>query len=234
MRLTVFLSAAALLLAGAAQAQTDFSFGPRLGLTSGRAANPVFNGFFEHQRLLLGGQLGLAAQWQRGAWALRPALQYTQKGSRERTEYVLTNANGQPTERRRITSVQRFNYLELPLHLAYAPAWARGAQLLAGPYLGVGVGGRLESEDVPLEGSGNTYRHKQPVTYPSLISNSGDARLLDWGLDAGLGYQTGPLLVQAQYSWGLRNVRTGIGIPEYRVYLRTGSVSLTYLFGRRS
>ena len=62
------------------------------------------------------------------------------------------------------------------------------------------------------------------------------ARHLDYGLQAGLGYRRGALLLQATYRLGLRSpgvatTRGGYSYEGPTYYNRAVQVSLAYLFG---
>ncbi|KUG06641.1 hypothetical protein ASU33_04675 [Solirubrum puertoriconensis] len=180
---------------------------------------------------LAGAQVGLAGQWQWGAVRLQTAMLYTQKGARQRTQYALPSPTGELLYDYRIRT--RFGYLEVPLHLAVAPVWARYLQVFAGPYLAMGVGGQFEQEYQPTGGQNQPVREARPLEYTAFMKSYADAQRYDTGISAGLGYQTGPVLLQAQYSWAWQNNRpawySGPGTARYH---RTAALALTYLLPR--
>ncbi|QHJ09096.1 outer membrane beta-barrel protein [Hymenobacter busanensis] len=230
----LFAAAVAAFLFAAQPTQAQFSLGPRVGLNAATfrvSPDPIG----ENPRRLPGYQVGAAAQWRLGAVAIQPAVLYTQQGARHHAQqHVLLKSGELAPYRTRNTT--RLNYLELPLHVAYAPAWARHAQVFAGPYFGMGVGGYLEAEPEVSEVQGIPVSpSREKAQFPRLLGSREDARLFDWGLQAGVGYQRGPVLVQLQQSGGTRDVW-----PDYyqgrngRRYHRVTSFTLTYLFGSKS
>ncbi|RZK61455.1 MAG: PorT family protein, partial [Hymenobacter sp.] len=179
--------------------------------------------------------------------AVQPAVLYSQRG------FVLRQAgtfSGSGDPYLHHTSV-RLDYLMLPLNVAYTQhANGQGAQVFAGVYLGVLVGGRFR-------GTTTTYYGPNQAAYES--SEQGNVRVgdpadvraynvygrrFDSGVQLGLGYRCHGLLAQASYSLGLRNVDTfnssayymrafeSYGGPSYRN--QAFQVSLAYLVGTKS
>ncbi|GAB2960755.1 hypothetical protein GCM10027048_30790 [Hymenobacter coalescens] len=235
MPLRIIAPAAALLLsfcALAVPARAQFSIGPRLGLNASTFhVSKTAPG--ERHRLLPGVQFGVVSQIRMGRWALQPGLLISQKGSRDRTTQTITPAQGAPVTFRE-KHTRRIPYVELPVHLAYQPRWAHGFHAFAGPYLAVGIGGYFESDPEPVTINGYTLeRFRSPVSYPTLLGGSSwSVRWEDVGLNAGVGYQKGRLLMQLQQSFGATNVwpdKTS-GLQARRSH-RVSSLTLTYLFG---
>ncbi|WP_071885885.1 outer membrane beta-barrel protein [Hymenobacter sedentarius] len=139
----------------------------------------------------------------------------------------------------------RLNYVALAVHLAYAPAHSgQGVQAFVGPYLGALVGGHRVVDDLiaspqPVEIRTRVAGGGHP--YP-LVDRTYYSQQLDAGVQAGLGYRAGPLLVQADYSWGLRNLTPPVvdennniiapsGFPSYS---RAFQASCAYLWSRNA
>jgi hypothetical protein len=188
----------------------------------------------EQHRLLAGVQAGVAANIQMGHWTIQPAFVFSQKGSWSRNTQTLTPEQGPPITYQE-KNTNRIPYLELPLHIAYTPGWARGAHIFAGPYVGIGLGGYSEIDPDPVTINGYTLeRHRSQWTSPTLLGGTGTIRWEDVGLNAGLGYQRGKWLLQAQQSFGFTNVwpDTHSGQNARRSH-RVTSLTVTYLFGGR-
>ena len=131
---------------GVAQAQTSFSFGPRLG---GNLSTATFNTLAQatagnsmasiSRSSLAGFQVGVAASIGNGPWLVQPALVFSQKGLKQSATATDTFGNETITENLSVTS--RVNFLELPVNIAYAfGADGQGFQVFAGPYLAMGGG----------------------------------------------------------------------------------------------
>ncbi|GAB3834330.1 hypothetical protein GCM10028821_28620 [Hymenobacter jeollabukensis] len=223
----VLLSAA--LFPAAAQAQAQFTFGPRVGagLSTLKLAAPLPAG--ARVRPLPAYQLGVMTQLRYHSVAVQSGLLYSTRGSQASSKYSFTA--GQRTVEASSSSRVRYTYLEVPLHLAYSPAAARGLQVFAGPYGSVGVGGRQHAEFQQFDEQGNylgTQVNDSPVSYAGIIFQTSGPRTFDYGLNAGLGYERGRWLAQAQYSWGLSNLYAATKTDELRQYHRAASVTLTY------
>jgi hypothetical protein len=210
------------------QAQTRLSVGPRAGFHLSRLRYHVEDlpGRRYHQRALPGYELGVSAQCRLGSWALQPALLLSTKGEASDVRATVPTAQGSYELHNRFR--ERYNYLELPVHLAYQPAWARGAQVFAGPYLAVGVGGHYHAEVQQHDLDGNylgTVVRDSRLRYAGISQPGSSPRTLDYGLEAGLGYQRGRWLAQAQLGWGLRSVDGNYQDGQYH---RVAALALTY------
>jgi len=247
---------------GVAQAQTSFSFGPRLG---GNLSTATFNTLAQatvgnstasiSRNSLAGFQVGVAASIGNGPWLVQPALMFSQKGLKQSATATDTFGNETITESLSVTS--RVNFLELPVNVVYAfGADGHGFQVFAGPYLAMGVGGKAEytyavSSTDPTSffngqesGStgysfGNTFAEPDPNPNPNGSTAELDARArrFDAGLNLGVGYRTGPVQVQLGYAIGLLNAQ-----PDYPAsyqlkndtgYHRNAQLTATYFLPSR-
>lgn len=122
-----------------------------------------------------------------------------------------------------------FTYLQVPFHLIYHNS---NFQAFVGPYFSHGLAGLnrwkydgdTELED--LEPTTKTVSFDDDQSYFNAF---------DYGIDLGVGYQVGPILINAGYSFGLGNIQPkyediDIGIDITMSY-RTISLSGTYFFG---
>lgn len=216
-------------LLGPVAAQAQLRIGPRIGFNLSHQRTPNFDhpGSRYRQQPLPGCQFGVAAELRKGSWALQPSLLFTTKGQRATVRYSVT---GQPDGPQGVNRFTECNYyLEVPVQLAYQPAWARGLQVSAGPYAAVGLSGHYSDQIQQFDIDGNyqrTISREGPVEYAGIIFPTSGPSTFDLGLNAGLGYAWGPWLAQLQYSWGLRDV---YAYHHEHIYHRTGSVSLSYL-----
>ena len=183
-------------LAPAARAQTTFCLGAQVGGTLSSLRYSTGSAYSTSLRPGL--EAGLLATWQYQHWSLQPGVRFSQQGAFLHQELY---PGGAAEER-----AYRFNYLSVPLTLAYAiRSDGQGLQVFAGPYVSMLVGG--------------SYRYRFPYT---LVAGdvSGQVRAgglnatdayyhtqrVDAGLQAGVGYRFRHLLVQASGSLGLRNL----------------------------
>ncbi|MBF9141137.1 porin family protein [Hymenobacter properus] len=237
------LTGALNLAGGRAQAQLRVSVGPTLGL------NVTTAPYFERRSFATthtqGVEAGIQAYIGQNHWELQPALLFSQKGFGINDNYTEESA-GQTTII--VTkSTYRLNYLTLPLNLAYNQrADGQGFCLFAGSYAGVLLGGTYSngisySVRTPRSASGGYSEFSGPVAGGDYFSNTfGDkayyCRRFDFGVQGGLGYRHGPLLVQAGYSLGLRNLGADFQLgngstvdgPTFRN--RAFQASFAYLF----
>lgn len=116
-----------------------------------------------------------------------------------------------------------------------------GFQVFAGPYIGVGLGGKYKGEstisingEVVEELSGSD---EENIKFVGKGSNGNEAELrrIDWGFNAGVGYKAGPFQAQLGYGLGLGNL-----IPKYdnddsddKLHNRGVHFSVAYFFGTK-
>jgi hypothetical protein len=243
-----FFLASSLLLAGTAQAQATFTFGPRVGLNVARAHFPEAPNFLDSENeytSLAGLEAGVTGNVQLGHFAFQPSVLFSQKGytsSGVSPAYVL----GNPPFPRRYEQSLRLNYLTLPLNFAFTLRRdGQGLQAFAGPYLGLVVGGNYTHRLYNGDSNGPALEQKtsRKVKAADGVTDSGGyeyAQRFDGGLQAGLGYRLNAFQLQASYSLGLRNAAVrfygadGVVYDQTAYYNRAFQVSLSYLFGAKS
>jgi len=225
-RTTHLLTGILVLAASAAQAQSAFSIGPLASLTVAGANPDTSPDVTITYRT--GAEAGIQSVVQFGHVAVQPSLRYTQKGFHYHYGHGLYDSD----------TDYRLNYLTLPLNVAYSlRPDGQGLQVFAGPYVGMLLGGNYQTSAYDRSGfgggrysregkiaPGEEYRVPPPGTtvadYPLL------SHRFDSGVQTGLGYRYGKLLVQASFSFGLRDL--GPELPYYRN--RVAQASLSYLF----
>lgn len=137
------------------------------------------------------------------------------------------------------------NYIEIPVNVAYK---IKDFQIYAGPYLAVGISGENKYDYSLTNTDGvNTYTFSDrgDYTYKPIFGEANAAdfsddsepfRALDYGLNLGVGYDVGPVVVSLGYSLGLGNIT-----PKYegstadpsdsKLSNRVLNVSVTYFLG---
>ena len=224
-----------LFFTAAAQAQTTFSIGPKVGFTASSVRLRDNAHYASSAQYRTGFEAGLISTIGFGHWQLQPALLFSQKGYR--FGFNSSTFVGE-------TDKVRLNYITIPLNLAYAQRPdGRGLQVVAGPYLGVLTGGNYEHQFIPIDplgGASPVISGSVSAAGQSGTTYTAHSQRVDAGLQAGLGYRTGSLLIQATYSLGLRDVGVGpdgygpfnIVSPSYSNHAI--QVSLAYLFSPKS
>ena len=179
---------------------------------------------------LWSGNAGLAAEVSWGWLAVQPAVLFTQKGFRAQDSWTETH-NGTSLALNSLTRL-RLNYLEIPVNLV---ATVHGFQLLAGPYVSVGLTGRYHDEATLPLGSEysrdyTTYQftRDEKVYFSNKSRNYDDivVRRLDAGFTVGVGYRYKGWQVQPTYTRGIRY--TGYA---YQAKNQSAQLNLTRFFG---
>lgn len=174
------------------------------------------------------------------ALSLQSGLMYTTKGWAVDLDEVLKEdiADGLS-----IDGYYRFmfNYLEVPFNMAYKFG---NIQVYAGPYVSLMLNGKMKY-DVTMEEDGESFDESDEIKYVPVFGEVKDGDIddedmavygLDYGLNAGVGYRIGQILITAGYSFSLGNI-----VPAYegdtemrennRISPTTISLSATYFFG---
>jgi hypothetical protein len=228
------LALALLSAAPLAHAQVRFSAGPQVGYTLTTVNFKIDNGAATYVTSSRSGfTAGVMADIGFGHLAIQPAVQFTQKGYDQVATYSLVTSN-------RIS----LNYLAIPVNLAYTQhSDGQGAQVFAGPYLGILLGGNYSAETTGGQVS-NPEKGKVVAAEsytPNFMDSNFYSRRVDAGLQFGLGYRYQGLLLQAVYSLGLTNQASVAeqlpGGPRYAPITyrnRAFQLSLAYLLGPKS
>ena len=134
------------------------------------------------------------------------------------------------------------NYIEIPLNFAFKH---NDLQIYAGPYVAVGIGGKQKADfTASYMGYSETVKDEMKikpffgeVKEGDLKEDEGAFNALDFGLNFGLGYMIGPILVQGGYSLGLANTNpkyegaTDSYRDDYKTSNRVITLSVSYFFG---
>jgi hypothetical protein len=214
-RLPTFLFAALVLSAATATAQTTFKLGVRGGVNRALttvAPSSSATGLNTYDRSadkapIYAWQAGLVLEAAFGKFAVQPALVFSQKGEKFNTGAYYNAIGGGFAASS--NSINRYNWLELPVNFVYTLHGDHGLQVFAGPYVAVGVGGRQTGTNYIAAPniSYAPYEFDNKVTYGSATSN----RRFDAGVNFGLGYRQGPVQVQASFGLGFVNLHQETG-----------------------
>ena len=178
-------------------------------------------------------------------FSFQPALLFTTKGSiADMKEQIEIDVEPFPIIYIDGISHTTLNYIEIPLNFAFK---ANDLQIFAGPYLAMGFGG-LRKQEYTVSYSISSW---DPIDYRQEIKlkpvfgevkendlgrNEDAYTALDYGLNFGLGYMVGPMLIQGGYSLGLGNItpkyedNTKLHPSEYKKSNRVITLSISYLF----
>jgi hypothetical protein len=224
----LLLAGALLLTVASASAQTTFRLGVRGGAnralttvaTASNSPNTYPFSYSADKSAIYAWQAGLVAEWAWGKFALQPGLQFSQKGEKLNTS---ATTDGIVRTSSQTTSINRYNWLELPLNFVYTLHSDHGLQLFAGPYYGPAVDGIPFDFDNPVSYGTDTNNHR-----------------FDAGANFGIGYRQGPVQVQLGYGLGLlnlhqpsTNVMLGAIYHEFNAdaaYNRVAQLTGTYFF----
>jgi hypothetical protein len=240
----LLLASSLLLTVASASAQTTFRLGVRGGAnralttvaTASNSPNTYPFSYSADKSAIYAWQAGLVAEWAWGKFALQPGIQFSQKGEKLNTT---ATADGIVRTSSQTTSVNRYNWLELPLNFVYTLHSDHGLQLFAGPYVALALGGRQRGTNYPYYGpfvDGIPLDFDNPVSYGSDTNN----HRFDAGVNFGIGYRQGPVQVQLGYGLGLVNLHQPspnimLGAPYHEfnadaAYNRVAQLTGTYFF----
>lgn len=93
-------------------------------------------------------------------------------------------------------------YLDIPLNIKYKINFGKAKMYFAtGPYLGIGIGGKIKTEASYLSLS---EENTEDIQWGG--DNNDDYQQLDYGLNFGLGIETGNIGIGFRYGMGLANI----------------------------
>ncbi len=177
-------------------------------------------------------------------FSFQPGLLYTSKGYSYDMDALLIDIIGEDLDGAEIDGFSRasFNYVEVPLNFAFK---ANGLQIFAGPYLAMGLSGILKY-DYSITYMGFSESDKDEMKMKPFFGEVKDADLdededafsaLDYGVNAGIGYRFGPVLIQGGYSFGLGNMTPAYegdsdsDRADYKISNRVITFSASFFFG---
>lgn len=241
-----FLLFAAVVFSFSAIAQ--FSFGPKVGMNLSKYSYNYKESDNEPDvKMLVAPLVGFAVNYQFiDVLALQSGLFYSGKGAA--TDLKKVADNDDLVDEYDGYARKSTGYIELPVNVAYGiPIGESQLQIFAGPYLAFGIMGKMKWDYTVkyVSGDSETEKDDYKIKFKNKVDESdydGDDYVeyqtaLDFGLNFGLGFKTGPILINAGYSLGLSNLQPKRGGDEdydnkdYKFTNRVINVSAAFLFG---
>ncbi|MBN1186267.1 MAG: PorT family protein [Bacteroidales bacterium] len=166
------------------------SFGVKAGLNLSNIAGDDT----EDMKIKPGFQIGLTTDIELGAIGIQPSLLLSTKGAKMDVDPATGKIN--------------LFYVEVPVNVYYGiPIGDNALQIIAGPYVGIGVSGKAK-----FEYEGET--EETDIQFVGDIVDADEDKIpmnrLDFGLNFGAGFKTGPVQIQLLYGLGLGNLN-----PKY-------------------
>ncbi|HLN52920.1 MAG TPA: porin family protein [Lentimicrobium sp.] len=119
-------------------------------------------------------------------------------------------------------------YIDIPLNFKVAGEVGDEIKIygLAGPYIGLGIGGKMKSK---IEGMGEVEETDEAIKWGS-DEDEDDFKMLDFGVTVGAGVEFGPVQAGLFYGLGLANISpyTDGGA---KIANRTMGLTVTWFFG---
>lgn len=201
-----FITLIACFSAFAFTGNSQITFGPMAGLNMSNISGMA------NSKMKMGFHIGGVAKMNFGNFYVMPGVLFSGKGTKQ--EVSALNLNLKTT-----TSV---SYLEIPINVGYSFGES-GFSIIAGPYLGFGIGGKIKAEAGGASASEN-------IKFGS-DANS-DMKGMDFGVNVGAMYQLPMnLFVKAQYGIGLSDLAPVSGGTKFNN--SNIQISVGYLFGGR-
>ena len=144
-------------------------------------------------------QIGAVAKMElTDAIDFQPGIVFSSKGVKQESSMEMMGVEAD------FTQTTSLNYLELPLDFIYNIS---EFQIIAGPYVGYGLGGNSETE---ISAGGETQTEDADVEFVSDATDADEGNFpvknLDYGLNVGAGYNMGGIQIQAIYGLGIANL----------------------------
>lgn len=199
-------------------ATAQITFGPKVGLNLAK----INGDDTENAKIKMGLQIGLITDIAfSDAISLQTGLIFSQKGSKSEID-VLDET---------YTSKMNINYLEIPINMVYGLNIADNTlQFFAGPYIGIGLTGKISSDIEGFEDMDITFGNDES----DLIEGDFGCKRFDFGLNFGAGYKINKIQIQANYGLGLSNlIPDNDGeAPDYKIKNGVIQFSVAYFFGK--
>ena len=161
---------------------------------------------------------------------IRPEINFTSKGC----NYDIEKMWGEGAKGYNKTVL---SYIEVPLNVVLN---FHGFELNAGGYVAFGISCK-DKHDVDYNGKNYKEEIKLKPVFGEIDetydSEKTPFNALDYGLNAGIGYSFGPMVVNATYLYGLGNVMPKYNVEGFdsegvNIYNRAISISVIYFYGK--
>lgn len=179
-------------------------------------------------------------------FSFQPGLLFTTKGCNYDLDELIEDEDT-PVKATSAVDVDGYmrtslNYIEIPLNFAFK---ANDLQIFAGPYLALGIGGKHKADfTYTIMGYEESEKYEvklKPafgeVKPDDLGEDESAFTALDYGLNFGVGYMLGPILILGGYSLGLGNITpkyegaSDTYRSDYKESNRVITLSVSYFFG---
>lgn len=189
------------------QVLAQMKFGLRAGINMS-----TYGGDAEDTKMKVGAQVGAVGNYGINEMiSIQPGVIFTMKGSKS-SEIDDFSSNE--------------NYLEIPINVV---ANFNGIQVFAGPYVAVGLFGKIKGGDDDI-----TIKYKSDVSLDDFKEGESYTSLLDYGLNIGAGYMINETMqVQLGYGLGLANTLPKFDgeKPDDKVTNNVLQFTFTYFLG---
>ena len=213
-----------------------FSFGVKAGLNFNNISQSLEDSDDEIGTLFnTGFHIGVVMDYGFSeSWSFTTGLTYITKGVSRDFEDVFDDEVSVEG-----SSSLTWNYLEIPLHITYK---VNNLHVFAGPYIGLGLGGKLVDDFTLTFDGADPFVVDEESTFKPAFGEISENDLeedeeafngMDFGLNLGVGYQVGPVLISLGYSLGLNDIEPkfeGQDKDDDKITNRVISLSGTYMF----
>ncbi|MEI6822684.1 MAG: porin family protein [Bacteroidota bacterium] len=231
MKKTICLVSFLMVLFISTQSHAQITFGAKAGLnianmsTSGTAASGETKSAIASFHVGAIADIGITKEF-----FIEPGILLSGKGFKDVTTIPIMQA----TET--VTGSIKPLYIEIPINAMYvADLKTVKLQIFAGPYIGFGIGGNINL-DYSSSGTLPTG-YTLPASSSKAIKFGSDAttddlKMLDFGLNFGVGVEYNNMLLRVQYGLGLTNINadTSTGSDTYKNNVI--GISVGYMFGK--
>jgi hypothetical protein len=169
------------------------------------------NGRVDDAKMLTGFQLGIIGDFPLGTnmLALQPGVIYTGKGSKTQS--------GDPSSLNYSKATTNPSYIEIPVNLVFKTPQVGNSRIFfgAGPYLAIGIGGKLENEG---KIAGVSYSNERDIEFsdddPTTLdyeegAGFGILKRFDYGLNGTAGIEGKTFVLGVNYGLGLAKLQSG-------------------------
>ena len=173
------------------------------------------NGKVDEAKMLTSFQVGVIGDFHLGSIVyLQPGILYTGKGSKTQS--------GDPSSANYSKATSNPMYIEVPVNLVFKTPAVKNTRFFfgAGPYLGIGVAGKIKNEGKVL---GIAYNNERDIEFsnddPTTLeyeegAGFGIIKRFDYGLNGTAGIEGKNMTFSANYGLGLAKLQSGSNSAE--------------------
>ena len=173
------------------------------------------NGKVDEAKMLTSFQVGVIGDFHLGSIVyLQPGILYTGKGTKTQS--------GDPSSANYSKATSNPSYIEVPVNLVFKTPAVKNTRFFfgAGPYLGIGVAGKIKNEGKVL---GIEYNNERDIEFsnddPTTLeyeegAGFGIIKRFDYGLNGTAGIEGKNMTFSANYGLGLAKLQSGSNSAE--------------------